>query len=197
MLKIINGTLDKLIRKLDNINSKLASCEDMEKYKVYGELLIANIYRIDTLKMSNNVANLENYYDNNSIVQIPIETNISTSQNAEKYFKKYNKLKNTLEVVNVQKKEAEQELNYLESLIYSLDNANDIEALSDIYNEISENILFNDNFKVPKKTTKKETSSLDNYLRLKIDNYTVLVGKNNKQNDYKSNRNRFYYQRRF
>ena len=52
LLKIINGTLDKLTRKLDNINSKIEACQNMEKYKVYGELLIANIYRIDTLKTS-------------------------------------------------------------------------------------------------------------------------------------------------
>lgn len=184
LLKIINGTLDKLIRKLDNINSKIECCNNMEKYKIFGELLIANIYRIDTLMAPNNIVSIENYYDNNNIVKIPIENNISTAQNAEKYFKKYNKLKNTLEVVNIQKKEAEQELNYLESLIYSLDNANDINSVNDIYNEISENILFNDNFKQSKTNTKKEVSSLDNYLKFKIDEYTVLVGKNNKQNDY-------------
>lgn len=184
LLKIINGVLDKLIRKLDNINNKISSCEDMEKYKILGELLIANIYRVDTLKISEDLVTLENYYDNNNLIKIPINNTISTSQNAENYFKKYNKLKNTLEVVNIQKKEAEQELNYLESLIYSLDNANDIDSVNDIYNEISENILFNDSFKASKKGTKKETSSLDNYLRLKIDGYTVLVGKNNKQNDY-------------
>ena len=184
LLKIINSVLDKLIRKLDNINNKITSCKDIEKFKIWGELLIANIYRIDTLKISENSIVLENYYDNNNPIEISINNSISTSQNAENYFKKYNKLKNTLEIVNIQKKEAQLELNYIESLIYSLDNADDIESVNDIYNEISENILFNDSFKTSKKGTKKESSSLDNYLRLKIDGYTVLVGKNNKQNDY-------------
>lgn len=187
LLKVINNTLDKITKKLDNINNKIEACKDMNKYKVYGELLIANIYRINTLNISDNFVELENYYDNNNIVSIPVNTDISTSQNAEKYFKKYNKLKNTLEVVNIQKKDAEKELNYLGSLIYELDNATDIDAINEIYNEISENILFNDNIKQNKSSNKNIKSSLssqDNYMRLNLDGYTVLVGKNNRQNDY-------------
>ena len=187
LLKVINNTLDKITKKLDNINKKIEACKDMNKYKIYGELLIANIYRINTLNISDNFVELENYYDNNNIVSIPVNTDISTSQNAEKYFKKYNKLKNTLEVVNIQKKDAEKELNYLGSLIYELDNATDIDAINEIYNEISENILFNDNIKQNKSSNKNIKSSLssqDNYMRLNLDGYTVLVGKNNRQNDY-------------
>lgn len=190
LLKIINGTLDKITRKLDNINVKIESCRNMEKYKTYGELLIANIYRIDTLKVTQNYVEVENYYDNNNLVQIPINNELSTSQNAENYFKKYNKQKNTLEVVNAQKKDSEKELDYLGSLIYELDNAIDLDSVNEIYNEISENILFNDNTslksnsKTQSKGIRKETSSLDNYMRMNIDGYTVLVGKNNRQNDY-------------
>ena len=187
LLKVINNTLDKITKKLDNINNKIEACKDMNKYKIYGELLIANIYRINTLNISDNFVELENYYDNNNIVSVPVNTDISTSQNAEKYFRKYNKLKNTLEVVNIQKKDAEKELNYLGSLIYELDNATDIDAINEIYNEISENILFNDNIKQNKSSNKNIKSSLssqDNYMRLNLDGYTVLVGKNNRQNDY-------------
>lgn len=187
LLKVINNTLDKITKKLDNINNKIEACKDMNKYKIYGELLIANIYRINTLNISDNFVELENYYDNNNIVSVPVNTDISTSQNAEKYFRKYNKLKNTLEVVNIQKKDAEKELNYLGSLIYELDNATDIDAINEIYSEISENILFNDNIKQNKSSNKNIKSSLssqDNYMRLNLDGYTVLVGKNNRQNDY-------------
>lgn len=184
LLKIINGTLDKILRKLDNINKKINDSKNFETYKIWGELLIANIYRIDTLKSLANYVEVENYYDNNIVTKIPINKDLTTSQNAEKYYKKYNKLKNTLQIVNLQKKEANKELNYLESLIYELENANDIDSLNDIYNEISENILFNDNFKKSNKNNKSNISSLENYIRLQIDNYTVLIGKNNKQNDY-------------
>ena len=184
LLKIINVTLDKITRKLDNIDRKISACKDLEKYKTFGELLIANIYRIDTKKTSNKFVEVENYYDNNSIIQIPIDNDLTTSQNAEKYYKKYNKLKNTLEIVKIQKKDSEKELDYLGSLIYELDNANNLDSVNEIYNEISENILFNDTFKSSKNNKKENISSIENYLRLKIDNYTVLVGKNNRQNDY-------------
>ena len=67
---------------------------------------------------------------------------IIISKNAENYFKKYNKAKNTIEVTNIQKNETKKELNYIESLVYSIDNCKTIEDVDDIYNEISENILF-------------------------------------------------------
>ena len=187
LLKIINCTLDKIVKKFDNINRKLDDCKDIDSLKIYGELLLANIYKIDTLKISDNYVLVENYYENNAITRISIDNTISTSKNAENYFKKYNKKKNTLAVVNAQKKDCEKELDYLESLTYELDNATDFNSVTEIYNEISESLLFNDNLeKISGKTQKKNvsTSSIDNYMRLKIDNYVVLVGKNNRQNDY-------------
>ena len=172
----------------------------MEKHKLYGELLISNIYRLEDL--SNNNANIkylgeenennkaivtmENYYDNNNFVDIEIDTNLTVSQNAEKYFKKYNKMKNTLEIVSVQKKQTNTELNYLESLIQELDNCQNISDVDEVYDEISANILFNDlNFKNKRKKSNKENPSmLNNYIKLQVDGYNVCIGKNNKQNDY-------------
>ena len=97
LLKVINGTLDKLTRKLDNINAKIESCKNMEQYKTYGELLIANIYRIDTLKISDNFVELENYYDNNNLIDIPLDSSMTPSKNAKMYFKKYRKLQKNVE----------------------------------------------------------------------------------------------------
>lgn len=63
----------------------------MDKYKLYGELITANLYRI---KNSNtDKLELENYYDNNSIITIPLDKRYSPSHNAKLFFKKYNKLK--------------------------------------------------------------------------------------------------------
>lgn len=213
VLKILNGTLDKLLKKMDNINEKIKSCENMEQYKIYGELLIANIYKLDNKsKTYNNEANskeinnahdnfnfkyeadkentqyvvVENYYDNNNKIEIPIDCHLSISKNAEKYFKKYNKLKNTVKVVNIQKKETEKELYYLESLIQEMENCITFDDVDAVYNEISENLLFNTNTKSKNKKNKNDQNDnmLNNYIRLVIDNYDVFVGKNNKQNDY-------------
>ena len=197
LLSVINGTLDKFSRKLKNINDKIASCNDMEKYRIYGELLKSNIYLYkDSDFKKDNITKLTllNYYDNKE-VEIPIDPNFNISQNAQKYFKKYNKLKSTFEITKVQKNEAEKELNYLESILYELSDSTTIDGLNEVYEEISENILFSDtssmdkikakrNRYTGKKPQNKDLSTLNNFIKLKIDDYPVYVGKNNKQNDY-------------
>lgn len=185
LLKVLSGTLDKLTSKLNNINSKIASCSDMEKYKLYGELLIANIYKFDNVY--EDFVEVENYYSNNEKTKIKINPNLTISQNAEKYFKKYNKMKNTIRISEIQKKETKIELEYLSSLIEQIDYCNDIDDIDEIYANISENILFNDiRFKQKKniKKMKKDDNALNNYIKLQINGFDVFIGKNNKQNDY-------------
>ena len=75
----------------------------MDKYRIYGELITSNLYKIPQKKVS--FVTLENYYNNNEQVTIPLDIKYLPSYNAKKYFKKYSKLKNALEIVNIQKKE--------------------------------------------------------------------------------------------
>ena len=105
--------------------------------------------------------------------------------NAKKFFKKYNKLKNTLEIVSSQKQEATKELDYLESIIYELENASTIDDLEEIDYEISENVLFKNtknssNSKVKKNKINKRRAH-DEYepITYNIDGFTLFVGKNN------------------
>lgn len=214
LLKILENTLDKLTKKLYNINEKVELCKKMDDYKIYGELLLANIYRLknvntiqnenasqikneDTSKNLSQIkeknektleVQVENYYDNNKKINIPINPKISISKNAEKYFKKYDKMKRTLDIVNKQKEQTNKELNYLSTIIDELDTCTTISDINEVYEEISENILFNEisNHKKYKsgKVKKEDTQMLLNYLKFKVDDYDVLVGKNNKQNDY-------------
>ena len=214
LLKILENTLDKLTKKLYNINEKVELCKKMDDYKKYGELLLANIYRlknVNTIQNENasqiknedtseNLSQIkeknektlevqvENYYDNNKKINIPINPKISISKNAENYFKKYDKMKRTLDVVNKQKKQTNKELNYLSTIIDELDTCTTISDINEVYEEVSENILFNEvsNHKKYKsgKVKKEDTQMLLNYLKFKVDDYDVLVGKNNKQNDY-------------
>ncbi|MBR3325313.1 MAG: NFACT family protein [Clostridia bacterium] len=189
LLKVLSGTLDKLTNKLNNINNKIKSCENMDIVQLYGELLIANIYRFQNIH--DDYVEVENYSNNNEIIKINIDSNLSISQNAEKYFKKYNKMKNTLRIAEIQKKETNLELKYLETLINQLDYCDSIDEVDSIYNKISENILFSDIKFKKKNNTKKykqNENSLTNYMKLKIDNFDVYIGKNNKQNDYLTTR---------
>ena len=192
LLKILENTLDKLTKKLYNINEKVELCKKKDDYKIYGELLLANIYRlknVNTIQNENTLeVQVENYYDNNKKINIPINPKISISKNAENYFKKYDKMKRTLDVVNKQKEQTNKELNYLSTIIDELDTCTTISDINEVYEEVSENILFNEasNHKKYKsgKVKKEDTQMLLNYLKFKVDDYDVLVGKNNKQNDY-------------
>jgi len=184
LLKVILSNLKKLYKKLENINKKLDSCNDMEKYKLYGELLTANLYKV------NNNSNLkeitvENYYDNNSPLTIPLDNTVGVQKNVEKFFKKYNKLKNTLEIVSKQKKDAEKEIDYIESIVFSLENANDLEDISEIYEEVSETLNLKKKLVQSHPQNKKlKLNAEHNFRVFDINGFKVYVGKNNVQNDY-------------
>ena len=189
LLTILLSNLNKYKKKLDNISLKIKECYKMEQYKLYGELITANLYKIKQENISS--IELENYYDNNKKITIPLDNSKSPSYNAKLYFKKYNKLKGTLEYVKNQKQETLDELNYIESIIYTLDNSKTIDDLDEIYSEINETLLSKDRayqakqIHAKKKNSKKkvkDTSWIP--IEYAVQNFKVFIGKNNKQNDY-------------
>lgn len=190
ILKLILNELKKYKKRLFNINNKLQNCENMDIYKVYGELLTANLYRIKDENISS--IELENYYENNNLTSIPLDIKYTPSINAKRYFKKYNKLKNELKIVTIQKEETQRELSYIESIVYELEASSTIEEIASIFKEISENVIFKDkisyknknNSKIKKSKLTKNKNISFNPLKYTIDGYTLLVGRNNKENDY-------------
>lgn len=181
ILKVILNILKKYEKKLLNINNKLEDCNKMDEYKLYGELITSNLYRFNN-NINIDSISLENYYDNNNLIDIKLDKKYSLSMNAKLFFKKYNKLKNTLKIVSEQKIQTKKEIEYLESIIYSLNTSSTIQEIDEIYLEIQENILNKRNMN--NKKIDKKNDSLSSYLVLNIDGYEVLVGKNNKQNDF-------------
>lgn len=180
LLKLILSKVKKLTNKLANVNKKMSECNNMDTFKLYGELIVNNMYKINNSHLES--ITLNNYYTGEDVV-IPLDKSLSPYNNAQKYFKKYNKLKNALEIVSLQKIETEEELQYIESIIYELEYAKDIQEVNEIYNEITENPIFKDFLQNSKVSNKKDSNS-STPREFHIDGYTVLVGKNNKQNDY-------------
>ena len=117
----------------------MQECRNTDLYRIYGELITNNLYRIKN--EHSDKLEIENYYDNNNLVSIPLDKALTPSANAKKYFKKYNKLKNALQIVSVQKAETENELNYIESIIFEIDLASSTKELQEILDEISENLI--------------------------------------------------------
>jgi len=191
VLKLILSTLKKYNKRLESINNKLKDCENMDKYRLYGELITANLYKIPNKNLK--TIDLENYYDNNNLITIPLDERYLPSVNAKRFFKKYNKLKNALEIVSIQKKETLEELDYIESVVYELENATSVDEIAIILDEISENDIFKEKTKNlnTKKQSKIKKSNLTknkntnfNPLKYTINGFTLLVGRNNKENDY-------------
>lgn len=185
LLKIISSSLKKVSKKLININSKLKECENMDTYKLYGELLTANLYKLNSSENLDKIE-IENYYNDYKLITITLDKTISVQANIEKYFKKYNKLKNALVIVSEQKKDAEKELNYIESIVFSLENAKTLRDINEVYEEISENVsIKKDINKKKQQVSKKKKENEDiKFDTVEIDGFTVLIGKNNIQNDY-------------
>ena len=179
-LRSLLEKIRKLSDKLKNIDSKLKECSKMETYKLYGELIISNLYRIPNYNQE--YITLENYYDNNSPISIPLDSTISPSANAKKFFKKYRKLQNTVSIVEKQKESIKLELDYLDSIVYEINNCTNLDELDAVIAEISEDYgISNAKQDDANKKSKKTVANMPT--EYKIDGYTILVGKNNKQND--------------
>ena len=190
LLKLILNKVKKLNNKLTNVNKKLAECNNMDTYKLYGELIVNNMYKLDNSHLEN--ITLNNYYTGEDIT-IPLDKSLTPYNNAQKYFKKYNKLKNALSFVKEQENEIQEQLSYLESIVYELEASNTIEEVTEIYDEITNNVLIKDisNKKQNKVNVKKKKPNnriykfdKEQFIRFKIDDFDVFVGKNNVQNDY-------------
>lgn len=185
ILKMILEKLKKYNNRLLSINSKLKECNDMDKYRLYGELITANLYRI--INNHSTSIELENYYDNNNLISIPLDIKYSPNINAKRYFKKYSKLKNALQIVSEQKNETEKEIDYIGSIVYELENSTSVEDVQEIFEEISENVIFMDRLKKKEKKakiSKKKKQQSFAPIEYNIEGYKIYVGRNNKENDW-------------
>jgi predicted ribosome quality control (RQC) complex YloA/Tae2 family protein len=186
VLKLILNELKKYTKRLNNINQKLEECDKKDTYRIYGELITANLYQINPNENLDYIV-LKNYYDNNNNdISIPLDKSICISENAKKYFKKYSKLKKAFEIVTTQKEETKSEIDYIESVVYELENAKTVSDIDAIYTEFSESFLGKDvsSQHKKKKASKAKKEEQFSPITLNIDGYTVLIGKNNKQNDF-------------
>ena len=194
VLKLVLNHVGKIKERISTIDLKIADCTNAEKYRLYGELITSNLYRIPDYPQAE--VTLENYYDNNNLITIPLDEKFSPSKNAKNFFKKYRKLQNTIAIVEKQKELSESELSYLESIVYELEEVSTIEDIDNIYSEICDNLIFGKNantvnnhvYNKQSKITNSKSSKQSNASNMPekrdIDGYTVYIGKNNKQNDY-------------
>ncbi|WP_130806824.1 Rqc2 family fibronectin-binding protein [Senegalia massiliensis] len=177
--KRIKTRLDRDKNKLSKQKDELLNAKNREKYKIAGELITANIYRIE--KGMDRIEVLD-YYNDNQKITIKLNPNLTPSENAQKKFKRYNKLKNAFIEVSNQIKQTESEINYLENILLSIENASDLDDLEEIREELIEENYIKNRKKYKNKKKSKFKSKPMHFLS--SDGYDIYVGKNNKQNDY-------------
>ena len=174
--KLLSNLIDRTARKINKQRTELAQCGNREQLRIFGDLLHANLYRIERGAAE---VEVENFYDENSaLVKIKLNPAISPAANAQKYYKDYQKAKTAETVLTGQIEKSKAELLYLESVADSLSRAETERELSQIREELTEQgYLRRPKGKQPKLTQlppREYTSS---------DGFTILVGRNNRQND--------------
>ena len=165
----------KYEKNLKRVYEIFENSYDMEKYKLYGELISTNIYK---MKFGMKEIDVENYY-NNTLVTIPLKENFTPSQNAQSYFKKYNKLKNAISYAKIQKEDYEKNIDYIENVIYLIDEASSISELEHIKLELIEAGYL----KVSSNKKKYHDEIALEPFCYSLDGIEILVGRNNLQND--------------
>ena len=175
VLKLLSNISAKLTKKINLQVSDLAACEEKEVLRRYGELITSNIYR---LKKGDTSAVVEDYFDESCPeIAIPMDEKLTPSQNAQRYFKKYAKLRSAEEHLIIQMELAKQELAYVDTVFDSLTRVDTEKELAEVREELS---VYSGRVK-PKLPVKGQPSKPMEFRT--SGGFRVLCGKNNKQNE--------------
>lgn len=172
--KIVQTALERNVKKYDLQKKQLDDTQKREKYRIYGELL--NTYGYSAEPNAKSIEAL-NYYTN-EMITIPLDPTLTASENAKKYFEKYQKLKRTYEALTELVKETGDEIEHLESISNSLDIALKEEDLAQIKEELIES-----GYIKRKGGAKREKITSKPFHYISSDGYHIYVGKNNYQNE--------------
>lgn len=181
--RFILNEKEKNEKKIDKLLATLKEAENADIHQLYGELVTANIFAIQKGMKEIEVIN---YYDENgATVTIPLEPQKTPSENAQKYFTKYQKAKNAISIVKEQIEIARKEQAYFEALLQQVESASP-KDIEEIREELIEGHYIKDKQKRKNKKVQNAKPVLDRYIS--SDGTEILVGKNNKQNDYLTNK---------
>lgn len=176
LLKKLAADNNKLKKKKKNLEKDLRETDKADEYRLKGELLTTYLHEVPK---NGTKVSLHNYYTDNQLVDITLDPSLSPNQNAQKYFHKYQKLKTAMIEVQKQLEIADFELLYLESVMAQLDIAqpSDVEV-------IREELIQQNYIKEKRQNKKKKQQKMSKPEEfISRDGTTILVGKNNLQND--------------
>lgn len=178
ILKVVNNRIKRSQNKLIQQISELEESKNRDIYKVYADLISANIHLINRGVES---VKLQNFYTESlETLDIPLDIKLSPQQNAQHYYKKYSKLKKTEEVLSDEIPKLKEEINYLNQVKLTLSSITEVDEIQEIREELSKGGYL----KLSKSKSKAKSSAPSKPLKfITSDGLIVYVGKNNRQND--------------
>ncbi|MDP3385616.1 MAG: NFACT RNA binding domain-containing protein [Eubacteriales bacterium] len=174
--KKVSSLIDKYEKKLGYLKIELINAEIREKYKLFGDLILANMHLISI--KDTEVTAFD--YSTNEEVRIELDPSLNASKNAQKYYKKYNKLKSAEKNLIKQLKVTQEGLVYLGNILFALEEATELAVVDEIREE-----LFKSGY-IKKSTQKKKPEKSKPLQVVTKDGFEIYIGKNNEQNDFLS-----------
>jgi len=177
LVKLLTNHSERISKKLDILSKTVKDAQNKESYKIKGDLITANLYRIEAGQKEIEV---ENYYEPDMpIIKIALDETLSPSQNAQKYYKKYNKSKTAEIEAQKQIDQSEIDLEYIESTLSAVENSESENDLNAIRAELIAEGFLN---RRPDAKRQKQAQAKPMHF-VSSDGFHIYVGKNNTQND--------------
>ncbi|SFB37226.1 Predicted component of the ribosome quality control (RQC) complex, YloA/Tae2 family, contains fibronectin-binding (FbpA) and DUF814 domains [Cohnella sp. OV330] len=185
LTRLLQNETAKNAKKLEKLRQTLEEAEGADKYRRLGELLTAHLYAMS--KGDKQVEVTDYYEEDQPKVRVQLDPLLTPNENAQRYFRKYTKMKNSREVVSEQIEETEREIAYLESVLQGLDTATPAD-IEEIRAELTEQgyIRARGGRKGDRGKKKNDRPAILCYTS--SEGVPIYVGKNNTQNDYVTNR---------
>ena len=176
LYKLLTSTSERISRRLANQRQELAATAERETLKLYGDLLSANLYRIEKGMGSISV---ENFYDENcSEIEIKLDKRLTPSQNMQKYYGEYRKADTAEKILTGQIAKGEEELAYIDSVFDALTRTKGEDDVNELRTELSEQGYIRSS-----KLKGKPAKTRPPLEFASPEGFTILIGRNNKQND--------------
>lgn len=178
LVKAMEKHIEKCEKRLAFNVQSFEENTDYDRFRLYGELITSNIY---SLEKGLDQAHLLNYYaDGEEYMDIPLNKDKNPQDNAQYYYKRYYKSRSAFNYAKGQLVTLKSELSYLESVMFSIENAEDNNQLQDIRQELYEQGYLHTSPTKGKRAAEIKSSFLS---VVSSDGFEIFIGRNNKQND--------------
>lgn len=167
--QFVSNQLKKDRNSLKKMQSRLDKEKSFDKYRLYGDLIMANLYNLKDYQKSVNVYD----YENGKEIALELDETKTLKENANNFYKLYNKSKTSILKLSKLSKDLQTQIDYYEQILYSIEIAESFEDFTEIQSELE-----------PERKSKTSSKMSVEPLEFDLDGCKVFVGRNNRQNDY-------------